>query len=64
MIKLFDFKFIILLTLAIVIYFMYKDIDEQRDRIHKLEEKCRLLYEEKHTEKHTEKQITNSNNLN
>jgi hypothetical protein len=38
MIKLFDFKFLILLTLAIVIYFMYKDIDEQRDRIQKLEE--------------------------
>ena len=41
MIKLFDFKFLILLTLAVVIYFMYKDMDEQRDRIQKLEEAYR-----------------------
>lgn len=41
MIKLFDFKFLILLTLAVVIYFMYKDMDEQRDRIQKLEDAYR-----------------------
>lgn len=46
MIKLFDFKFLILLTLAIVIYFMYKDIDEQRDRIQKLEETYNSLLED------------------
>ena len=52
MIKLFDFKFLILLTLAIVIYFMYKDMDEQRDRIQKLEDAYRAhLHDEKYEEK-------------
>jgi hypothetical protein len=52
MIKLFDFKFLILLTLAVVIYFMYKDMDEQRDRIQKLEDAYRAqLYNQISEEK-------------
>jgi hypothetical protein len=37
MIKLFDFKFLILLGLTLVVYFMYKEIDYQRERIHQCE---------------------------
>jgi hypothetical protein len=50
MIKLFDFKFLILLTLAVVIYFMYKDMDEQRDRIQKLEEAYRAQLHNQNSE--------------
>jgi len=45
MIKLFDFKFLILLGLTLVVYFMYKEIDMQRERIQTIEESLKeLLY--------------------
>ena len=43
MIKLFDFKFLILLGLALVVYFMYKEIEHQRDKLHAFEEKLALV---------------------
>ena len=39
MIKLFDFKFLILLGLTLVVYFLYKEIDMQRERIQNLEDR-------------------------
>jgi hypothetical protein len=41
--KLFDFKFLILLGLTLVVYFMYKEIDIQRERIQRLEELYKKL---------------------
>ena len=43
MIKLFDFKFLILLGLTLVVYFMYKEIDMQRERIQTIEESLKTL---------------------
>ena len=45
MIKLFDFKFLILLGLTLVVYFMYKEIDYQRERILQCENQIKLLLE-------------------
>lgn len=39
--KLFDFKFLILLALALVVYFMYKELEYQRDRVNFCEEKIK-----------------------
>ena len=41
--KLFDFKFLILLGLTLVVYFMYKEIDIQRERIQRLEDLYKKL---------------------
>jgi hypothetical protein len=57
MIKLFDFKFLILLTLAVVIYFMYKDMDEQRDRIQKLEDAYRAQLHNQNPESPKQQQV-------
>ena len=45
MIKLFDFKFIILLALSLVMYFMYREIEHQKDRIQQCESNYRTLNE-------------------
>ena len=45
MMKLFDFKFLILLGLTLVVYFMYKEIDMQRDRLQQCENKIKALLE-------------------
>jgi hypothetical protein len=41
--RLFDFKFLILLALALVVYFMYKELENQRDRILYCEEKIKQI---------------------
>jgi hypothetical protein len=41
--KLFDFKFIILLGLALVIYFIYKELEFQRERLTYCEEKIKEI---------------------
>ena len=46
--KLFDFKFLILLGLTLVVYFMYKEIDIQRERIQQLEDTYRRLLDKDH----------------
>ena len=52
--RLFDFKILILLGLALVIYFMYKELELHRERLTFCEEKIKEL-----------KQITfNENNIN
>jgi hypothetical protein len=43
--KILDFKFIILLALAIVIYFLYKEIESQRDRLIDCETHIKQLLE-------------------
>jgi hypothetical protein len=54
MIKLFDFKFLILLGLTLVVYFMYKEIDYQRERIQQCENQIRALLETNPKEFHNE----------
>ena len=46
--KLFDFKFLILLGLTLVVYFMYKEIDIQRERIQQLEDSYGRLLDKDH----------------
>jgi len=46
--KLFDFKFLILLGLTLVVYFMYKEIDMQRERIQQLEDTYKKLIDKDH----------------
>lgn len=43
MMHLFDFKFIVLLGLTLVVYFMYKEIDFQRERLLKCETQIKEL---------------------
>ena len=45
MFKLFDFKFLILLGLTLVVYFMYKEIDYQKERIQQCENQLKTLLE-------------------
>ena len=54
MIKLFDFKFLILLGLTLVVYFMYKEIDYQRERIHQCEIQIKALLETNPNQFHNE----------
>ena len=43
--QLFDFKFLVLLGLTLVVYFMYKEIDFQRERLLKCETQLKTLLE-------------------
>jgi hypothetical protein len=52
--KLFDFKFLILLGLTLVVYFMYKEIDLQRERIQQLEDTYKKLLDKDPNEKEVE----------
>lgn len=45
--KLFDFKFLILLALALVVYFMYRELESQRDRVSYCEEKIKQILQNK-----------------
>ena len=45
MMQLFDFKFLVLLGLTLVVYFMYKEIDFQRERLLKCETQLKTLLE-------------------
>jgi len=57
--RLFDFKFLILLALALVVYFMYKELENQRDRILYCEEKIKQILD-----KNEEKPLELPNKLN
>ena len=50
----FDFKFIILLGLTLVVYLMYKEIDFQRERISQCENQIKTLLETNPTQFHNE----------
>lgn len=52
--KLFDFKFLILLGLTLVVYFMYKEIDIQRERIQQLEDTYKSLLDKDHNHEEDE----------
>lgn len=54
MLKLFDFKFLILLGLTLVVYFMYKEIDYQRERIQQCENQIKALLETNPNQFHNE----------
>jgi hypothetical protein len=49
--KLFDFKFLILLALALVVYFIYKELENQREKILYCEEKIKQILDNKNEEK-------------
>jgi hypothetical protein len=49
--KLFDYKFLILLGLTIVVYFMYREINMINSRVYKLEEQSKNLSLEKQENK-------------
>ena len=54
MFKLFDFKFLILLGLTLVVYFMYKEIDYQKERIQQCENQLKTLLETNPNQFHNE----------
>ena len=62
--KIFDYKFLILLGLSLVVYFIYREVEYLRAKVDKLEKELKLKSDNLITDKSSATNVVEQNNLN